>query len=188
MAEGDATSLLARLRAQGTDRSETTERLAELLYPELRQLAARLMRRERGGHTLQPTAVVHEAFMRLVNQQAIDWQDRAHFLGIAARVMRRILVDHARKRDAAKRGGGLDHVTFDEQVVPGPDATVGLLVLDEVLTRFAALDPRSAQVAELRIFGGLTVREVAHELGLSPRTVDADWAIARAWLAREMAP
>lgn len=184
---GEATALLLRLRQDGAAREQTTARLAELLYPELRRIAARLMRKERDGHTLQPTAVVHEAFMRLVDQKTIDWQDRAHFLGIAARVMRQILVEHARRHGAAKRGGGSDRVTLDEDALPREDASFGLLVLDEVLTRFAAFDPRSAQVAELRIFGGLTVRETAEELGVSARTVDTDWAVARMWLARELA-
>lgn len=158
-----------------------------MLYPELRRIAGRLMRSERGGHTLQPTAVVHEAFMRLVDAQTIEWQDRAHFLGIAARVMRRILIEHARRRGAAKRGGGVDRLTLDEAAVPGDDASVGLLDLDDVLTRFAEVDDRGARVAELRIFGGLTVRETAEELGVSSRTVNGDWAVARLWLARELA-
>lgn len=184
---GDVTRLLVSLREEGAGRERATERLAELLYPELRQIASRLMRRERPGHTLQPTAVVHEAFMRLVDQQEIDWQDRAHFLGIAARVMRRILVEHARRHGASKRGGGSDQVTLDEDLLPRQDPSFSLLALDQVLTRFAAVDPRSAQVAELRVFGGLTVRETAHELGVSTRTVNTDWMMARLWLARELA-
>ncbi len=183
----EATRLLMVLREGGVGGDEATERLAELLYPELRRIAARLMRGERRGHTLQPTAVVHEAFMRLVDAQTIEWQDRAHFLGIAARVMRRILIEHARRRGAAKRGGGVEQLTLDEAAVPGADAAVGLLDLDDVLTRFAEVDDRGAQVAELRIFGGLTVRETAEELGVSSRTVNGDWAVARLWLARELA-
>ncbi|MEZ5318094.1 MAG: sigma-70 family RNA polymerase sigma factor [Vicinamibacterales bacterium] len=184
---GDATRLLMALREESAGgRARATERLTELLYPELRRIASRLMRREREGHTLQPTAIVHEAFLRLVNQQTIEWEDRAHFLGIAARVMRRILVEHARRHGAAKRGGGVNRVTLDEALVPSDDATLGLVALDEVLTRFAAVDPRGARVAELRIFGGLTVRETALELGVSPRTVNTDWTMARLWLAREL--
>jgi RNA polymerase sigma factor (TIGR02999 family) len=185
---GDATLLLAELREAGANRQAATERLAELLYPELRGIAARLMRRERDGHTLQPTAVVNEAFLRLVDQASIDWQDRAHFLGIAARVMRRILVDHARRRGAAKRGSGGSHVTLDEALAGRQDTTLSLLLLDDVLTRLAAIDPRGAEVAELRIFGGLTVRETAEQLGMSTRTVNNDWAMARLWLARELTP
>jgi RNA polymerase sigma factor (TIGR02999 family) len=183
----EATRLLVVLREGGARGEQATERLAELLYPELRRIAGRLMRGERRGHTLQPTAVVHEAFMRLVDAQTIEWQDRAHFLGIAARVMRRILIEHARRRGAAKRGGGDDRVTLDEAVVARTDSSVDVLDLDEVLTRFAEVDDRGAQVAELRIFGGLTVRETAEELGVSSRTVNGDWAVARLWLARELA-
>jgi len=184
---GEATRLLLMLREEGSVNQHATERLAELLYPELHQIAARLMRRERDGHTLQPTAVVHEAFLRLVDQGTIDWQDRAHFLGIAARVMRRILVEHARRHGAAKRGGGGDRVTLDEELLPRQDPSFGLVALDEILTRFAAIDPRGADVAELRIFGGLTVREIALQLGVSTRTVNNDWTLARAWLARQLA-
>ena len=184
---GEATRLLVVLREGGASGAEATSRLTELLYPELRSIAARLMRRERDGHTLQPTAVAHEAFLRLVDQRTIDWQDRAHFLGIAARVMRQILVDHARTHGTAKRGGGVDRVTLDEAFVPRRDPSFDLLALDDVLTRFAAVDPRGARVAELRIFGGLTVRETALELGVSPRTVNTDWTAGRLWLARELA-
>jgi RNA polymerase sigma factor (TIGR02999 family) len=184
---GQATQLLIDLRRGGDTGERATAALTELLYPELRQLASRLMRRERENHTLQPTAVVHEVFLRLVDQQRIDWQDRAHFLGIAARVMRRILVEHARRRDAAKRGGNVRVVTLDEALVPTDDPAVGLLAVDEVLTRLADFDPRSADVAELRIFGGLTVREIAQQLGVSSRTVNGDWTMARLWLARELA-
>jgi RNA polymerase sigma factor (TIGR02999 family) len=184
---GEATSLLRGLREQGLGNEDATERLAELLYPELRQIAARLMRRERSSHTLQPTAVVHEAFLRLVDGGAVAWQDRAHFLGIAARVMRRILVEHARRRHSAKRGGGARQITLTDELVPGVAGAQNLLVIDDVLTRLAAIDERGAQVAELRIFGGLTVRETAERLGVSSRTVDTDWTTARLWLARELA-
>lgn len=181
------TGLLFELRAGGAQGERATAALAELLYPELRRIAARLMRRERQGHTLQPTAVVHEAFMRLVDQQHIDWQDRAHFLGIAARVMRRILVDHARRRGAVKRGSGVDVLTLDEALVPSDDPSLGLLAVDDVLTKLATVDARAANVAELRIFGGLTVREIAGELGVSSRTVNGDWAMARLWLSQQLA-
>jgi RNA polymerase sigma factor (TIGR02999 family) len=184
---GEATKLLLELRAtSGAVRADATARLAELLYPELRQIAGRLMRRERGDHTLQPTAVVHEAFLRLAGGRAVDWQDRAHFLGIAARVMRRVLVEHARRRAAAKRGAGQHQVTLDEGLLPRTDPAFGMLALDDVLTRLAVLDARAAQVAELRVFGGMTVREAAEELGVSTRTVDNDWTMARLWLAREL--
>jgi RNA polymerase sigma factor (TIGR02999 family) len=181
------THLLVALRASGQDRARATERLVEALYPELRRTAARLMRRERDGHTLQPTAVVHEAFLRLVNQRTIDWQDRAHFLGIAARVMRQVLIEHARRRGAAKRGANPDRVTLGEALARGQDPALSMLALDDVLSRLAEVDPRGAQVAELRIFGGLTVQETAHALDVSVRTVHTDWAMARLWLARELA-
>jgi RNA polymerase sigma factor (TIGR02999 family) len=184
---GDVTGLLLQLRDSGPDsRADLTAKLAGLLYPELRRIAARLMRRERTAHTLQPTAVVHEAFIRLAGDAGIDWQDRAHFLGIAARVMRRVLVEHARRHHAGKRGGGADRVTLDDAALPREDPSFNLLAVDEVLTRLADIDARAAQVSELRVFGGLTVREIAHELGVSTRTVDADWAMARLWLAREL--
>lgn len=183
----EATQLLMVLRAGDERGEQATERLSELLYPELRRIAGRLMQGERAGHTLQPTAVVHEAFVRLVGEGTVEWQDRAHFLGIAARVMRRILIDHARRRGAVKRGGEVDQVTLDEGVVSGEQSAVGLLALDDVLTRLAEIDDRGARVAELRIFGGLTVRETAEELGVSARTVNGDWAVARLWLTRELA-
>jgi RNA polymerase sigma factor (TIGR02999 family) len=183
---GETTRLLSVLREGGASGAEATARLADLLYPELRSIAGRLMRRERDGHTLQATAVAHEAFLRLVDQRTIDWHDRAHFLGIAARVMRQILVDHARSHATAKRGSGVDRVTLDEALVPRHDPSFDLLALDQILTRFAAVDPRGARVAELRIFGGLTVRETAFELAVSTRTVNTDWTAARLWLAREL--
>jgi len=182
-----ATQLLMDLRHGGDTGAQATAALTDLLYPELRRIAARLMRRERGNHTLQPTAVVHEAFLRLVDERSIDWQDRAHFLGIGARVMRRILIEHARRRGTAKRGGDAARVTFDEALVAGDDSSLGLVAVDELLSRLQAIDRRAADVAELRIFGGLTVREIARELGVSPRTVNGDWAMARLWLARELA-
>jgi RNA polymerase sigma-70 factor (ECF subfamily) len=181
------TQLLVALRAGGEGRAQVTGQLVEALYPELRRLAAHLMRRERDGHTLQPTAVVHEAFVRLVHQRSVDWHDRAHFLGIAARVMRQVLIDHARRRGAGKRGANPDRVTLDEALAAGDDPALGVLALDDVLTRLADVDPRGAQVAELRIFGGLTVQETAHALGVSARTIHTDWAMARLWLARELA-
>jgi RNA polymerase sigma factor (TIGR02999 family) len=182
------TRLLAGLPAAPQPvRAEVLEQLLELLRPELRRLAAHLMRRERAGHTLQPTVLVHEAFLELVDQPSVDWQGRAHFMGAAARVMRQILVDHARRRRAAKRGGGLRHVTLDERLDAGmPDRTLDVLALNQALEALAALDPRGAQVVELRVFGGLTADETARLLGVSKRTVDSDWSVARMWLAREL--
>jgi RNA polymerase sigma factor (TIGR02999 family) len=172
-----------RRRAAGPD---VTERLAQALYPELKRIAAGLMRRERGGHTLQPTALVSEAFLRLVDERDITWQDRAHFLGIAARVMRQVLVDHARRHAARKRGGGLALVTFDEALGHGAGEPAAMLDLHRALEKLAARDPRGARVAELRIFGGLTLAETAEVAGVSERTAGSDWAVARLWLSREL--
>jgi RNA polymerase sigma factor (TIGR02999 family) len=180
------TRILLDSRSEGGPGS--TARLAEALYPELRRLAGSLMRRERSGHTLQPTALVGEAFVRLVDQTRIEWQDRAHFLGIAARVMRQILVDHARRHAALKRGGEIERVTFDESLGHGSDRGIELLALHDALERFASVDERGARVVELRVFGGATLEEIAHTLGVSRRTVDNDWAVARMWLARELHP
>ena len=186
--DADARSRITRIlldsRTEGGP--ELTARLVEALYPELRRLAGSLMRRERSGHTLQPTALVGEAFLKLVDQTRIQWQDRAHFLGIAARVMRQILVDHARRHAALKRGAEMERVTFDESLGHGSDRGIGILALDDALERFAAVDRRGAQVVELRVFGGATVEEIAHTLQVSKRTVDNDWAVARMWLAREL--
>jgi RNA polymerase sigma-70 factor, ECF subfamily len=180
----EITSIL-RDRHQGSG-SAVTERLTQALYPELRRVAAGLMRRERRDHTLQPTALVSEAFVRLVDQRGITWQDRAHFLGIAAKVMRQILVDHARRHSAGKRGGGQQFVTFDEGLGHGAAETAAMLDLHRALDKLAAQDPRGAHVAELRIFGGLTIAETAEVTGVSERTVGSDWAVARLWLSREL--
>lgn len=183
---GEVTVLLQSLRASEGDADDLTERLTELLYPELKRIARALMRSERAGHTLQPTAVLHEAFVRLVGQAGGSWEDRAHFLGVATRLMRQVLVDHARRRHAAKRGADGIRVTLDEQLLGGGQPSLEILALDQALARYEQLDPRGARVAELRVFGGLTVPETAAQLGVSARTVDGDWAVARMWLAREL--
>ncbi len=177
------TQILMDSREAGAD--DASARLAEALYPELRRLASALMRRERQDHTLQPTALVGEAFLRLVDQSKVEWKDRAHFLGIAARVMRQILVDHARRHGAAKRGAGVQMVTLDDKPSAG-GGPVELLLVNDALDRFALLDERGARVVEMRVFGGLTIDEIAAALGVSRRTVDNDWAVARMWLAREL--
>ena len=157
------------------------------IYAELHRLARGYMRRERHGHTLQTTALINEAYLRLVRQRRTDWRSRAQFFGIAAQFMRRILVDHARAHHYAKRGGpGLVVVPIDEAVLFAPDRAPALLALDAALTRLAALDPRKAQVVELRYFGGLTVEETADLLDLAPITVMRDWSFAKAWLKREL--
>jgi len=173
-------------RGQPTDPAPSpAEDLDALLYGELRALAADFLRRERADHTLQPTALVHEAWIRLSAQRDAHWVDRAYFFAIAAQAMRRILIDHARRRHADKRGGGLQRITLATEVTPPLDsADVDLLALDDALVRLAALDERQARIVELRFFAGLTVEEVAEALGVSARTVADDWRLARAWLSR----
>ena len=162
------------------------DRLTPLVYEELRHQAARYLRRERPGHTLQTTALIHEAYLRLIDAKEVHWQDRAHFFAVAANVMRRILVEHARRRDADKRGGSHIRVHFDEAVAVAGATDVDLLAIDEALDRLAAIDPQQARVVELRFFSGLTVDETAAALGVSPKTVKRDWSVARAWLRREI--
>jgi RNA polymerase sigma factor (TIGR02999 family) len=162
------------------------DKLMPLVYEELRQLARKHMRRENPGHTLQTTALVNEAYLRLVGQQAIQWQNRAHFFAIASRVIRRILVDHARSRHRAKRGGGARKVSLEGAAVTSPDQPLDMIAIDEALTRLAALDDRKGRVVELRLFGGLTNEEAAEILNVSPNTVMRDWSLAQAWLRREL--
>jgi RNA polymerase sigma factor (TIGR02999 family) len=180
----DVTELLVAWE-KGDD--EAFERLARLVYGELRALAAAQMRGERRTHTLQPTALVHEAFLRLSGQRGRQWKERRQFFAVSASLMRQVLVDHARGRRAAKRGGEETRVevaSLDE--LPATPEVFDVLALDEVLTRLAALQPRLSKVVELRFFGGLEVEETAEVLGCSPRTVKRDWALARAWLVREL--
>lgn len=165
---------------------EALERLLPLVYDDLRRIADRRLAGERAGHTLQATALVHEAYLRLVDHDRIQWQGRAHFLALAATTMRRILVDHARKQRAAKRGGDAVTLTLDEDLAGGREPEVDLVALDQALERLAAEEPRQARVVELRFFGGLTVRETAEVLDVSPATVKLDWSVARAWLFREL--
>lgn len=160
------------------------ERLAPLVYDELRRIAAAYLARERSDHTLQPTALVNEAFVRLAGQAGAPVEGRAHFRALASQAMRRILVDHARARFAARRDERV--VTLSGVPEDGDDGAVDLLGLDSALTRLASLNPRQARVVELRFFGGLEIEEVANELGVSPRTVNGDWRVARAWLGREL--
>jgi RNA polymerase sigma factor (TIGR02999 family) len=165
---------------------EALEKLVPLVYAELRRLAERSLRRERAAHTLQPTAVVHEAFLKLVDQQRVEWKSRAHFFAIAAQAMRRLLVDHARARNAEKRGGFATRVALEDAVAATPPVDVDLLALDEALDRLGSLDAGQARVVELRFFGGLTVEETAEVVGSSAATVKRDWQSARAWLFREL--
>lgn len=156
-----------------------------LVHGELRRLARRQMAGERSGHTLQTTALVNEAYMRLVDLDRVKWQDRAHFFAMSARLMRRILVDHARLRRSQKRGGSSTQIAFDELAI-ATDRRRDLVALDDALEALAALDPRKAQVVELRFFGGLSVPETAEALGVSPQTVMRDWRLAKVWLLREI--
>ena len=182
------------LKAWGAGDETALERLTPLVYDRLRRLASHYVRRERAGQTLQRTALVHEAYVRLVEGADIDWQDRGHFFAVAAQVMRRILVDAARARGAEKRGGQLERAIdasaaefdFDTIAAPGSDRALELCALDDALTSLARLDPRRAQVIELRFFGGLTVDETAEVLQVSAQTVMRDWKTARTWLAREL--
>ena len=174
------------LRAWGDGDTQALDRLAPLVYQELRRIARGYMAHERPGHTLQATALVNEAYLRLIDVQGVRWQDRAHFLGICARAMRQILVDHARSRASQKHGGNQVTVQFDESLGVPESPHSYLLELDDALNRLAVLDPRKSQVVELRFFGGLSLEETAEALKTSPRTVKRDWQLARAWLYREL--
>ena len=182
-AAGDITQLLADVQ---NGRADAAPQLIPLVYDELRRLARGQMRRERPDHTLQATALVHEAYFRLVNQPERTWQTRTHFIRIAAQVMRRMLIDHARARLTAKREGGLQRVPLEEPLLFTEEQSDELLALNEALERLAQLDARQSRVVELRFFGGLTVEETAEALGTSPKTVKRDWCVARAWLHREV--
>ena len=172
----------ALLRAWSEGHVDARDRVMEVVYQELRRRAAAYLRRERSGHTLQPTALVHEAYLRLVDQHATVWQNRAQFFGVASQIMRRILVDRARARKTAKRSGRWARVTLDESVAECASPDVDVLDLDAALTELAAFDARKSQVAELKFFGGLTLEEAGHVLGVSVATVEREWQVARAWL------
>jgi RNA polymerase sigma factor (TIGR02999 family) len=166
---------------------EALTKLLPLVYGELRRRAEWQLRRERIGHTLQTTALIHEAYVRLVDQRSVRWQNRTHFFAVAAQLMRRILVDHARGRRRAKRGGSAARVPLEEALlVAAGQLNVDVLALDEALTRLTAVQPRQSQVVELRFFSGLSIEETASVLGVSAATVKSDWNIAKAWLRREM--
>jgi RNA polymerase sigma-70 factor, ECF subfamily len=162
------------------------EQLFADVYTELRALAARYLHLERKNHTLQPTALVHEAYLKLVGQTRVDWQGRAHFLAIAAQAMRQILVDHARRHRAAKRGGNRHRIALDDNLVIESNRNVDTLALEDALTKLTKLDPRQAQMIELRFFGGLSIAEVAKVMGISKRSVEREWTMVRAWLRREL--
>jgi RNA polymerase sigma factor (TIGR02999 family) len=163
------------------------DKLMPLIDEELRRLAHRYMSRERAGHTLQTTALVNEAFLRLVNRKNLQWQNRAHFFGLAAQVMRTILVDHARSHASAKRGGGTRNLELDEAMVVSQQKASEVIALDEALKQLALIDPRQSRIVELRFFGGLTVEESAEVLNVSPVTIKREWSTAKAWLYHELA-
>ena len=179
------TDLLTRWRAG--DR-ECLNQLVPLVEGELRRIAHRYMRMERQGHTLQTTALVNEAYLKLVDQAQVDWQNRAQFLGVAARLMRHILVDHARALCRGKRGGGAHVLPLNEGLVFSPAKSAALVALDDALNELAGFDPRKARIVELRYFGGMSVEETAEALGVHPNTVIRDWGLAKVWLKRELNP
>ena len=169
----------------GGDRA-ALESLMEAVYAELRRLAHSYLRRERPGHTLQSTALVHEAYLRLIDQKNVTWQNRAHFFGIAASMMRRILVDHARSRQASKRGKGVSLLVLDEAIAGSGPRDLNLVALDRALDSLAEIDPQQSRIVELRFFAGLSIEDTAEVLKISPATVKREWAMAKAWLYREM--
>ena len=184
--EPSAHDVTLLLQAWGGGDKEALDRLAPLVFRELRRVAGRMMAAERPNHTLQATALVNEAYVRLVDTQQVSWQDRAHFFALCARAMRQILIDHARARASEKRGGGEILLELDEALASAPSPAANLLELDDALHRLAQLDPRKSQVVELRFFGGLSLEETAEALKVSTKTVQRDWDLARGWLYREL--
>ncbi len=182
-APASVTQLLGRWT--GGDRA-ALEALMPMVYDELRRLARSYLGRERPDHTLQSTALVHEAYLRLIEQKNVTWQNRAHFFGIAAQMMRRILVDHARNRQAVKRGSGASKLTLDEGLADTNQREVDLVALDQALHTLSRIDPQQSQIVELRFFGGLSIEDTSEVLKISPATVKRNWAMAKAWLYREM--
>lgn len=188
-AKNRVTAIVAGLSGDGSPPPASVDELLPLVYEDLRRRAALYLSRERPGHTLQATALVHEAYLKLVDQSRVNWRGRTHFFAVGARVMRRLLIDHARGRGREKRGGGLQRVTLAESLQPSNDTELDLdqlLTLENALEKLAELDEREARVVELRFFAGLKVDEVAHLLGVSRRSVEDDWTHARAWLKLEL--
>jgi RNA polymerase sigma factor (TIGR02999 family) len=181
--ERDVTSLLVRW---GKGDANAFDELAPIVYDELRKLARTHLRRERPGHTLQSTALVHEAYLRMIDQQNVSWQNRSHFYGIAAQMIRRILVDYARAKNTKKRGEAAPKITFDEAVGAHASEDLDLVALDDALKALAEIDPRQSRIVELRYFAGLSIEDTAEVLRISPATVKRDWTVARAWLKREL--
>jgi RNA polymerase sigma factor (TIGR02999 family) len=182
--EKAVTQLLADWRGGN---QQALDELMPLVYKELHRLADHYLRRERVGHTLQATALINEAYLRIINQDEVNWQNRAHFFGVAAQMMRRILVDHARSHLYAKRGGGAQKLTINEAIdLPQQERDLDLVALDDALQRLEQLDPQQSKIIELRFFGGLTIEETAEVLGISPATIKREWNWAKAWLYREL--
>ena len=180
---------ITRMLLELTDgNEEVVNQILPHIYDELRRLASSYLRRERSNHTLQPTALVHEAYMKLIDQSRVKWQNRAHFFGIAAQVMRRILMDHARKHTAEKRGGDAELLPIEEEIlIVSHDKSAELIALDDALQQLAEMDERKARIVELRYFGGLSIEETAEVLGVSVPTVNREWRMAKAWLYSEIA-
>ena len=176
------------LTAWGNGNQAARDQLMSVVYQELHRLAHSYMKRESPDHTLQTSALVNEAYLRLIDQKHVQWQSRAHFFGMAAQMMRRILVDYARNRRYAKRGGGVRELPLDEALPVSAERSAEVVMLDEVLDRLAEFDSRKSQIVELRFFGGLSIEETAEVLSVSPGTVMRDWTLAKAWLRREMSP
>ena len=183
MDSGDVTQLLVDY---SNGKREALDVLTPLVYGELRNLAARYLRRARSDHTLQSTALVHEAYLRLIDQNQVRWQNRAHFFGVAAQMIRRILVDHARTKHAQKRGGNAQKLSLDEAIGLPEQRDLDIIALDDALKLLAELDAQQSKVIELRFFGGLSIEETAEALGISPATVKREWVTARAWLLRQL--
>jgi RNA polymerase sigma factor (TIGR02999 family) len=180
---GEITQILREVRSGSR---EANDRLIPLVYRELRRIASAHLRRESADSTLQPTALVHEAYLRLIDIDRMDWQDRSHFFSVASTLMRRILVDHARASRAGKRGGGTDTILIEEAFLPSPGRAPEILALDDALEHLARLDERQAKIVEMRFFGGMTEEETGNVLGISARTVKRDWRMAKAWLYKEL--
>jgi len=182
MSEPSANEVTQLLIDWGEGDKAALDKLLPLVDEELRRLASRYMRRENPGHTLQTSALVNEAYLRLVEQKSVHWQNRAHFFGIAAQLMRRILVDHARSHQYAKRGGGAQKVALDEAAMPTQERAAELVALHEALTELSGMDERKGRIVEMKFFGGLTTEEVAEVLQVTPRTIEREWRKAKAWL------
>ncbi len=186
MAADTPDDLTALLHAWRKGDEVARDKLMSLVYDELRRLAASYLRRERTGHTLQPTALVHEAYLQLIDQSQVSWESRAHFFGAAAQLMRRILVDHARAHNAEKRGGGEERLELNEAIGVPAQKDLNLLALDDALSELARIDPQQSQIVELRYFGGLSIEETATVLSISPATIKREWSMAKVWLYRQI--